>query len=171
MNDTLPYVHLRAMEPEDLELLYQIENAPELWQVGCTNVPYSRYLLQDFITRSIGDIYADRQVRLMVENAKGETIGIADITNFDPRHLRAEVGIIIRPAYRQQGYGLATLRHLVAYGKRILNLHQLYALVSTDNKASQALFLKAGFTATCELRDWLLQDGEYRTAIVMQTFL
>ena len=64
MNTTLPYVRLRAMEPEDLELLYQIENEPELWQVGCTNVPYSRYLLRDFITRSTGDIYTDKQVRL-----------------------------------------------------------------------------------------------------------
>ena len=34
---------LRAIEPEDLDLLYQIENNTELWQVGATNVPYSRY--------------------------------------------------------------------------------------------------------------------------------
>lgn len=171
MNTTLPYVRLRAMEPEDLESLYQIENEPELWQVGCTNVPYSRYLLRDFITHSTGDIYTDKQVRLMAENAKGETIGIADIMNFDPRHLRAEVGITIRPAYRQQGYGLAALRHLLAYGKRTLCLHQLFAIVSCHNEASRRLFLKAGFNASCELKDWLYEDGEYRHAVMMQTFL
>ena len=65
MNTTLPYVRLRAMEPEDLESLYQIENDPELWQVGCTNVPYSRYLLRDFITHSTGDIDTEIQVWLM----------------------------------------------------------------------------------------------------------
>lgn len=171
MNTTLPYVRLRAMEPEDLELLYQIENEPELWQVGCTNVPYSRYLLRDFITRSTGDIYTDKQVRLMAENANGETIGIADIMNFNPRHMRAEVGITIRPAYRQQGYGLAALCHLLAYGKRTLCLHQLFAIVSCHNEASRRLFLKAGFNASCELKDWLYEDGEYHPAIVMQTFL
>lgn len=171
MNDTLPHIHVRAMEPEDLELLYQIENAPEIWQVGTTNVPYSRYLLQDFITRSTGDIYTDKQVRLMIENERKETIGIVDIMNFDPRHMRAEIGIIIRPAYRQQGYGLSTLRTVRAYSKHTLHLHQLYAIVASNNEASLKLFLKAEFKASCELRDWLYEDGEYHPAIVMQTFL
>ena len=35
-------IHLRALEPEDLDMLYQIENNRELWSVGVTNVPYSR---------------------------------------------------------------------------------------------------------------------------------
>lgn len=159
------------MEPEDLELLYRIENAPELWQVGSTNVPYSKHLLQDFITRSTGDIYTDKQVRLMVDNDKGETVGIADIMNFDPRHMRAEVGIVIRPAYRRQGYGLATLHLLLDYGRQTLHLHQLFAVVSCANEASRALFLRAGFTASCELKDWLREGNGYRPAVVMQTFL
>ena len=29
---------LRAIEPEDLDLLYQIENDQSLWKVGATNV-------------------------------------------------------------------------------------------------------------------------------------
>ena len=29
-------VRLRALEPEDLELLYRWENDPELWEVGNT---------------------------------------------------------------------------------------------------------------------------------------
>ena len=40
-------VRLRAMEPEDLDLLYEIENDIETWHVGAGNVPYSRYLLHD----------------------------------------------------------------------------------------------------------------------------
>ena len=38
-----PKVVLRALEPEDLDLLYGIENNPEVWDVSPTNVPYSRY--------------------------------------------------------------------------------------------------------------------------------
>ena len=33
-------IRLRAMEPEDLDVLYQIENNQKLWDVGTTNVPY-----------------------------------------------------------------------------------------------------------------------------------
>ena len=62
----LPTVNLRALEPEDLDLLYRIENDDELWAVGVTNVPYSRYLLHDFVSSSSGDIYTDKQVRLII---------------------------------------------------------------------------------------------------------
>ena len=59
----LPTISLRALEPEDLDLLYHIENDDELWGVGVTNVPYSRYLLHDFISSTTGDIYTDKQIR------------------------------------------------------------------------------------------------------------
>ena len=87
----IPVVNLRAIEPEDLDVLYQIENDEALWDVGITNVPYSRYTLHDYIAQSAGDIYTDRQVRLMIENEQRQTVGIVDIVNFQPQHLRAEV--------------------------------------------------------------------------------
>ena len=46
-------VHLRAIEPEDLDLLYRIENDVKLWNVGITNVPYSRYALHDYVGRHL----------------------------------------------------------------------------------------------------------------------
>lgn len=45
-------VRLRAIEPEDLELLYLIENDIQLWNVGASNVPYSRYVLHDYIANT-----------------------------------------------------------------------------------------------------------------------
>lgn len=173
MTDTpsLPHVHIRALEPEDLELLYQIENDINLWQVGATNVPYSRFVLRDFITRSTGDIYTDKQVRLIVEDGLGTTIGIVDLIDFDPRHLRAEVGIVIRPAYRHQGYAQAALANLKEYCKEVLRLHQLYAIIADTNEASRHLFQNSGFEATAKLKDWLYEDGKYTSATVMQSFL
>ena len=67
-------VKLRAMEPEDLDMLYMIENDRKLWDVGVTNVPYSRYVLHDYIANSSGDIYTDHQVRLIIEKGVGETV-------------------------------------------------------------------------------------------------
>ena len=45
-------IHLRALEPEDLDFLYEMENDESLWEVGNTNVPYSRQVLLDYITTS-----------------------------------------------------------------------------------------------------------------------
>ena len=89
-------VLLRALEPEDLDMLYQIENNRQLWDVGMTNVPYSRYALHDYIAHASVDIYTDKQVRLMIENQQGTIVGIVDIVDFNPQHLRAEVGIFIK---------------------------------------------------------------------------
>jgi hypothetical protein len=39
MNE-MPTVKLRALEPEDLDTLYRIENDNDLWNVGRDHVPY-----------------------------------------------------------------------------------------------------------------------------------
>lgn len=49
MTDILPTIHLRAIEPEDLDVLYTIENDTKVWNVSTTNVPYSRYVLYDYV--------------------------------------------------------------------------------------------------------------------------
>ena len=162
---------LRALEPEDLDLLYQIENNRELWQVGATNVPYSRYTLHDYIATSSDDIFADRQVRLIVENEQGEAVGIADLVNFDPQHQRAEVGIVIMPDYRHKGYATAAIQALCDYAVRIVHLHQLYALIDSANEAAVSLFKKEGFTTQNILQEWLFDGREYHNALLMQRFL
>ena len=70
-------IRLRAMEPEDLDWLYKIENDTTLWNVGATNVPYSRYALHDYIANAANDIYIDKQVRLIIDDgqaASGQTL-------------------------------------------------------------------------------------------------
>ena len=159
------------MEPEDLDMLYHIENDMQLWNVGATNVPYSRYALHEYIASATGDIYNDRQVRLMVENVEGCVVGIVDIVNFDPRHLRAEVGIVIEGRYRRQGYAWAALRRMADYSLSVLHLHQLYALVDEENEASVGLFLKMGFRQGGILEDWLFDGRKYKKALLLQLFL
>lgn len=165
-------IKLRAVEPEDLDELYAIENDRSIWGVGITNVPYSRYLLHEYIEQSTCDIYADRQVRLVVEDPGQDTIiGIVDLINFDPRHQRAELGIVIKREYREQGYATAAIEEIIGYSRSIIHLHQLYAIVDSSNETTKQLFLKMGFRATLELKDWLFNGTTYRDAIVLQLFL
>ena len=164
-------IRLRAMEPEDLDVLYQIENNQKLWDVGTTNVPYSRYALQNYIVSQTNDIFADRQLRLMIENEEGQTIGIIDIINFEPQHQRAEVGIVIMSEWRMKGYAEVALSKLMDYCRHTLHLHQLYAFVADDNKASLRLFQKTGFVTGAALNDWLFDGHKYHNAQLMQLFL
>lgn len=164
-------VKLRAMEPEDLDLLYHIENDISIWHVGTNNVPYSRYTLHDYIAHASGDIYTDKQVRLMIENDHGETVGIVDLVNFSPQHLRAEIGIVIKDCYRNLGYANAALQKIMAYAHDVLHLHQLYAIIETSNTVSISLFDSLGFSQTTHLKEWTYNGNAYMDAIVMQKFL
>lgn len=181
----IPDTKLRAIEPEDIEFLYEIENDPELWDIGITNVPYSRYALCDYLANTRNDIYADRQLRLIIEDAaingscpapaigmetNTSSIGIVDLINFDPRHMRAEVGIVIQKKYRRKGFACSALFQTTLYARQILHLHQLYAIISADNKASLTLFENAGFNCTATLKDWLSNGNGYQEACLMQLF-
>lgn len=168
---SVPAITIRALEPEDLEFLYTIENEPELWMVSNSNVPYSRYVLHEYIASSTSDIFKDGQVRLMIVDGAGHNVGVIDLINFEPKHRRAEVGIVIASAYREQGYAQAALRVLTQYARQVLRLHQLYALVSVSNESSIRLFTAAGFERTARLTDWLWEAEKYVDAYVMQLFI
>ena len=161
-------VVLRAMEPEDLDLLYQIENDTKLWNIGLTNVPYSRYVLHDYIATSSGDIYTDKQVRLIIENEEHQTIGLVDIMNFNPQNRRAEMGIVVQEAFRQKGYGKDAIQQVMRYAKEVLHLHQLYVVVNSSQKLTIGLFLRMGFKETCQLKDWLYDGELYHDATLLQ---
>ncbi|GAB6981725.1 GNAT family N-acetyltransferase [Prevotella dentasini] len=164
-------IRLRAMEPEDLDLLYSLENDMELWNIGGTNVPYSRYVLRDYIANATNDIYRDGQVRMMVETQAGRVVGIVDLINFDPKNQRAELGIAILKEFRGRGYGRATISQMLRYGNDILHLHQIYAYVDIGNRISLNCLKSLGFNEKAVLTDWLRFGNGYRDAILLQHFL
>lgn len=169
MNDDA-IVRLRAMEPEDLDFLYAMENDKEVWDVGCTNVPYSRYVLHDYIANASNDIYADGQVRMVMEDWSGNRVGLVDVFNFDASNRRAEVSVVVMAEYRGRGLARDAVRQVCHYALRTLHLHQLYAIIATDNMASQQLFSETGFTGRNVLKEWLFDGMTYKDAIVMQKF-
>lgn len=167
----LPIVKLRAMEPEDLDLLYQIENDSSIWHVGTNNVPYSRFVLHDYIAHASGDIYTDKEVRMMIDNEQGETVGIVDLVNFSPQHQRAEIGIVIKDGCRNLGYANAAIRKIMSYAHDVVHLHQLYAIVEATNEISLNLFESLGFSRSICLKEWTFNGNTYVDAIVIQKFL
>ncbi len=162
---------LRALEPDDLDILYNVENDVALWAVGNTNAPYSREVLRQYLLSTTCDIYTDKQLRLVVETHDGEAVGMVDLLSFDAMNARAEVGIVTLAAHRQKGYGRSALQQLVGYSREVLHLHQLYAYVASDNQPSLRLFQSCGFVAACELRDWLKTSSGYQSVVLMQLIM
>ena len=159
---------LRALEPEDLEQLYDIENNLDDWDYSCMNVPFSHYALKQYIAECSNDFFRDRQLRLVIETSDGLSVGFLDLQRYDPLHHRAEVGIVVVPEQQQQGIASEALRLVAQYVSVHLGIHQLYALVSEGNKASQALFRKCGYKQTATLQDWVYSPAGWQSVLVFQ---
>lgn len=162
-------VFLRAMEPEDLEVMYAMENDPQMWDVTNFSVPYSRFALKQYMENSQCDMFADRQVRLMIVCRKDDTVvGTVDITDFAPMHSRGEVGIVVRREYRGKGYAADALKLLCDYAFGFLHLKQLTAHVAADNEMSLHLFASCGFRRCGLLREWWRVGGLFKDVVLLQ---
>ncbi|NDV58849.1 GNAT family N-acetyltransferase [Bacteroides sp. 519] len=163
------HIYLRAAEPVDLEVMYEVENDSSMWEISCCTVPYSRYILKEYIKNSSYDIYADKQLRMMiVQKGSDMVIGIIDITDFVPLHGRGAIGIMIREGYRKHGYAKEALNLLLEYSFEYLHLKQLYAYIAVDNEDSIRLFNSCGFVQSGLLKDWLHTGNEYKDTILLQ---
>lgn len=160
---------LRPIEPEDLDFLYPIENNESFWEVSHTQTPFSRYVLKQYLENAHLDIYETKQFRFIIEeNSEKKQVGMVDLFDFNPQHNRAGVGILIHPYYQKKGFASEALSILIDYAFSYLNLHQLYANITSDNLKSLALFESYNFKKIGLKKDWILAKGKYKDEILYQ---
>ena len=164
------HIFLRALEPEDLEFVYAIENDESIWEVSNTQTPYSKFLIRQYLKNAQQDIYEAKQIRLAIckiDTAKA--IGLIDLFDFDAKNKRAGIGIIIQnETNRNQGLGREALDLLVNYAFQKLQLHQVYANIGADNEASLKLFTTFGFQEIGVKKEWNLLNGKYHDELIFQ---
>ena len=162
-------VYLRALEPEDLDFIVEVENSEEFWEISATRVPYSRYLIKKYLQNSHRDIYEVKQLRLMICDMEKNPIGLIDVFDLEPKDRRAALGIlIVNEAERGKGYGGEVLTLICNYCFTHLALHQVYANVTEDNPASIKLFEKNKFEKVGVKKDWILAGEKFKNEILYQ---
>lgn len=163
-------IHLRALEPEDLDFVFAIENNEEIWEVSNTQTPYSRYLIHQYLENAHQDIYIAKQLRLAIcKNDSFEAIGLIDLFDFDPKNKRAGVGIVIQNQVdRNQGVGKESLALLINYSFKQLGLHQLFANIGADNEPSLKLFTTFGFQKIGLKKDWNFNNHKFHDEYMFQ---
>ena len=165
-------VALRALEPTDLDVLYRWENDTALWAVSDTPAPYSREALWHYLETYTGDIYAQRQLRLMVTLANdGTPAGTIDFLNFDPLNNRAELGLFIAPEHRGKGLGRQALELLTTYAREHLGLRQLYVFIALDNTVCLNMFEDYGYRRVGVIQSWVKRGTAYHDVALLQMIL
>ncbi len=163
-------VRLRALEPEDADLLYKWENDTNVWKVSNTVVPFSRHILRQFIDSQQYDVFETRQLRLIIEAVDtGRAVGTIDLFDIDPYNRRAGIGVLIYDKKeRCQGYASSALQILIRYAFMILQLNQLYCNVLFDNTPSLMLFRSKGFLTIGVKREWIKTTSGWMDEYMLQ---
>ncbi|HOO84356.1 MAG TPA: GNAT family N-acetyltransferase [Prolixibacteraceae bacterium] len=162
-------IRLRALEPSDVELLYNWENNPEVWRVSNTYAPLSKFILANYIKSNNADIWENKQLRLVIENEQEVAIGTVELFDFEPYHSRAGVGIVIfEHSERGKGKAVEALELLIEYSRNTLGISQLYVNVAESNITSLKLFEKLGFEITGRKKQWLRKPNGWEDEYILQ---
>lgn len=148
-------IKLRALEPSDLELIYSWENNTKVWEISNTLVPFSKFVLKQYLETQHLDIYTTKQLRLVLVDKNNDAVGLIDLFEFEPKHKRAGVGILIDANQRGKGYAREALDLLEDYCFNHLDLKQVYANIGVDNLVSLNIFESLGYQKVGIKKEWI----------------
>jgi diamine N-acetyltransferase len=148
------HIYLRALEPNDIELLYKWENNPAIWKVSNTLAPFSKFVLEQYLVNAHEDIYTSKQIRLLICSNDNKAIGTIELFDFDTHNHRIGIGIMIEEREEGKGYATMALQLLCEYCLNVLLVKQIYCNISAGNLKSLHLFKKLGFTEIGLKKQW-----------------
>ncbi len=161
-------INLRALEPEDLDFLFSTENDETFWEISSTQTPYSKFILQKYIENSHQDIFEAKQYRFVICDINNTPVGLIDLFEFNPQHQRVGIGILITSKNQTKGYGSEALEMIIDYAFTYLNVHQIFANITSDNINSIRLFEKLNFKKIGIKKEWIYSNSTFKDEILYQ---
>lgn len=165
-DDTL---RLRAVEPDDADMMWTVETDSLQWMENGMSAPYSRHNLWEYAENYDADPIRSGQLRLVIEKkdtAGCKAIGLIDLYDISASNRTAFTGIYVIPEERGKGHAARALHLLGEYACRLLNLRIMAAKIVDSNNASRRLFEKAGYEYSGKLSDWILSGKETLSLLI-----
>lgn len=160
-------IRLRAVEPSDALMMYEVENDPDVWFYSSRVAPLSMHALSRYACNTDSDPFRERQLRLVVELTDETPCGLLDLYEINPIDRTAMAGIVILSQFRNKGLASEAIALLQTYAAKILHLRALAARIPVTNTASIRLFHSAGYRQVGLIPDWLISpDGAVDMAIL-----
>lgn len=162
-------IRLRSLETSDINKLYLMENEAETWDESNNIQPFSTTDLMSYITNQSNDIYADKQLRMVVcEKGSEKAIGLVDLYDFNPRQSHAWLGIMISKNQRGKGYAKEAIDLINKYAFGFLNIHTLLCSIGKSNIASIRAFESQGYERCGIIKEYKRKEGRFEDVIIMQ---
>lgn len=166
MNIKGKFVTLRAIEKDDLNLMREMLNDPEIENlvVGWA-FPVSKYQQNQWYENNINN---NNNLRFIIETPDDGAVGLATFTNIDWKNRRATHGIkLANMKNRTKGVGTDTVMAIMRYAFNELQLNRLDGSWFETNIASQKLYIKCGWKVEGKRRQYIYKNGQYRDLVVV----
>ena len=168
MNIKGKVVTLRAIEMEDLKLLSEWSNSPELWKnlVGW-HFPYSKLSTEQYI-KNINNNNINYQ-NLAIETEELGLLGTINLVDIDWKNRNASNGIMLGDKdSRGKGYALDAVMTMMRYAFKELNLKRLDAeMIDYNNRSINFYTKKCGWVVEGRKENWFYRNGEYHDKIIV----
>ena len=159
MNIYYGKVVLRALEKEDMELLRETVNDPEMERmVVGWSFPVSSIEQMNWYERTQGN---KQHLRFAIE-FEGQFVGISTLTDIDWKNRSAFHGIkLISKAPKGKGIGFDAVCGTMQYAFEELQLNRLIGGILTYNVPSWKLYKKCGWKQEGVLREQVFKNNQY----------
>lgn len=156
-------VVLRAIEPEDMPLLYEMINDPDIEaKVGGWSFPISRAEQQNWYEVTLKDKENHRFIIETRDKAENQSIGMIYISYIDWKNRNADIGIkLTSSAPKRKGYATDAVVALLSFAFQELQLNRANLKILSDNIASIGLFEKCGAQREGVSRCTVYKNGKY----------
>lgn len=152
---------MRAVRKEDLELFLQWRSESSAG-LRTGHRPLTSLNQEEFFKK----LSFDNDMIVFTVCTDEEPVGYVQLYPIDWKNRNAEVGIIMGRKRQGQGLGKETLRLIVDYGFKTLNLKRIYAEIYSYNKNSIKLFEKIGFKLEGKLREHHYWNGKFHDSLI-----
>lgn len=158
-------IYLRPSTAQDAANIHYwfVQSEPQLQ--SCQPLPY--HTMAE-VTRAAeaAEKSPDRQCFAIVRKEDDVVVGQVSFFNYNPLNRSAEMGLLIDPDQRKEGYGSEAARVLIRHLFRFRDLNKVYCHTADFNESAVALLESLGFKNDGVLRSHHFCDGEYHDQLI-----
>lgn len=165
VNISGPRLTLREFRPDDLDASMAVVGDAAVTRTLSFDVR-SREEQEERLSQDIARAQTTPRpdYYLAIANSSDTLIGFVRIGL--GRDRSGELGYALRRADWGKGYATEATRLMIAFGFDTLHLHRIQAACGPDNRASQRLLARLGFTPEGRLRDHVFTNGAWRDSLL-----
>lgn len=144
-----PRLKLRLIEASDLRAIHDLHSLPETDEFNTLGIPQNLDETHSVIAPWIEDNQQDDIVNYtfaIEQKITNEFIGLIALKLRNRKYRRGGVWYKLYSAYWGRGFGTESLRRVIDFGFKELNLHRIEAGCAVDNVGSKRVLEKAGMT-------------------------